>query len=62
MQLIGFVKKQHAILELAVYKENEKPVEFYKGQGFQVIREGIEEHTGHAELIMRFEKFTLLSH
>lgn len=25
------------------------------GQGFKIVREGIEEHTGHAELIMVYE-------
>ncbi len=55
-QLINFVKQQYETLELAVFKENKRSVEFYKKQGFQVILEGIEENTGHAELIMKFER------
>ncbi len=51
-QLMDFAKSQHEKLELAVYKENEISVAFYRKQGFESVSEGIEEHTGHLELIM----------
>ncbi len=54
-QLIDFAKSKYDMLELAVYKENKASVDFYTRQGFQIMRENIEEHTGHAELVMRFE-------
>ncbi len=54
-QLIDFAKARYRIIELAVYIENENSVEFYLKQGFKVVRESIEEHTGHAELIMVYD-------
>lgn len=54
-QLVDFAKTQYKTIELAVYKENENSVAFYRKQGFKIVREDIEEHTGHAELIMVYE-------
>ena len=42
-------------LNLTVYKENTKSIEFYKKCGFKIEQEQIDEHTGHPELIMKFE-------
>ncbi len=55
-RLMDFVKQTHKTLELTVYKENERSVEFYKKQEFKIIRESIDEFTGHAELLMKFVK------
>ncbi len=55
-QLLDFAKQQYKTIGLAVYKENERSVVFYKKQGFKVIREGIDEHTGHVEIVMKFEE------
>ncbi|WP_419662328.1 GCN5-related N-acetyltransferase [Desulfosarcina variabilis str. Montpellier] len=41
-------------LELTVYKENPKSIEFYKKCGFQIIKEKVDVHTGHIEVLMNF--------
>lgn len=51
-QLIDFVKKRYNKLSLAVYKNNKKAVEFYKGAGFVLDEEKIDEGTNEKELIM----------
>lgn len=53
-ELINYAKKIHSDLELAVYKENDSSVQFYKKQGFTVAEEKVEEGTGHIELIMTY--------
>ena len=39
-------------LNLAVYKENKKSVEFYINRGFKIIKEQVNEDSGHNEYIM----------
>jgi len=51
-QLMTRAKEVRSNLNLTVYKENRKGVEFYEKCGFQVEREQIDEHTGHPELLM----------
>ena len=51
-QLINKAKKVCPFLSLAVYKENQKSIDFYKKCGFSIVKEQIDEHTGHPELIM----------
>lgn len=41
-------------LELTVYKENPKSIEFYRKCGFQIIKEKIDAHTGHVEVLMNY--------
>ena len=41
-------------LELAVYKENPKGIEFYEKCGFRIIRDRVDVHTGHIEVIMNY--------
>lgn len=41
-------------LNLTVYKENQKSVDFYKRCGFKPAGERIDEHTRHSELVMVF--------
>lgn len=51
------VLKSKAIREklvLTVYKENSKAIEFYIRHGFEIIKEQIDDHTGHSELLMGF--------
>ncbi len=43
-------------LSLTVYKKNIKSIKFYHKCGFKIAREQIDEHTGHPELVMKFEK------
>lgn len=52
-QLISHAKKQKVSLTLSVYKENEDSYQFYLSQGFTVISEQTDKHTGHQEYMMR---------
>ncbi len=54
-QLINHAKAQSASLTLSVYKENNASFQFYLSQGFRVVSEQADEHTGHQE-------YTMVSH
>ena len=41
-------------LELTVYRENHKGIDFYIKCGFETIKEKVDEHTGHIEILMKF--------
>jgi putative acetyltransferase len=51
-KLIDYVINKYKKLELAVYKENQDAVEFYKKKGFKVIKEQQNEDSGFIEYIM----------
>ena len=51
-QLLADALQRRSRLELAVYAANLPSIGFYRQQGFQVIGNGIDPHTGEAELIM----------
>ncbi|WP_274008777.1 GNAT family N-acetyltransferase [Vibrio parahaemolyticus] len=51
-QLITHAKRQRVELTLSVYKANEVSYQFYLTQGFKVISERKDEHTGHLEYTM----------
>ena len=51
-QLLAHAKKQRSIITLSVYKENEASYGFYLSQGFNVVSEQQDEHTGHHEYTM----------
>ena len=53
-QLLEHVKSLRDGLSLAVYKENSRSIGFYQSQGFVVIKEQIDTHTGHAECLMTY--------
>ena len=53
--LIEYCKEQYEVLELAVYAENEKAVDFYKKQDFSIIMEQENEDSKRREYIMRWE-------
>ena len=53
-ELMQHAKSLFSMLELGVYSKNEKSVAFYEKQGFQVIKERLDEPTGHKELVMRY--------
>lgn len=55
-KLISTAKQLHSSLDLTVYKENTKTIEFYKKNGFEIINEQFDEHTGHPELLMKFKQ------
>jgi putative acetyltransferase len=50
--LLSHAKAQRAILSLSVYKENQASCQFYLSQGFTVVSEQRDEHTGHPEYTM----------
>lgn len=50
--LIDFVKNKYNKLNLAVYKENKKIVEFYKKTGFIIQRQQVNKDTDKVEFIM----------
>ena len=51
-QLMTKAKEIREELNLAVYTENRKSIEFYKKCGFKIEIEQIDQHTGHNELLM----------
>ena len=53
-QLLEHVKSLRDELTLSVYKENSRSIVFYQSQGFVVIKEQIDAHTGHAEYLMTY--------
>jgi len=53
-QLVDKSKEVRRNLDLTVYKENRDSIEFYKKCGFQMIKEQIDVHTGHVEILMEF--------
>ncbi len=53
-KLMAKAKPLRSRLELTVYQENLKSIEFYKKCGFRSIKEKIDEHTGHIEILMKY--------
>ncbi|WP_217523141.1 MULTISPECIES: N-acetyltransferase [Vibrio] len=51
-QLLTHARSQRVMLTLSVYKENHASYQFYLSQGFNVISEQVDEHTGHLEYTM----------
>ena len=54
--LIDFIKQHHFTFTLAVYKKNEKALQFYSKHGFVVTGERIDTRTGEKELLMRWNR------
>lgn len=53
-KLVHKSKEVRKNLDLKVYKENRDSIEFYKKCGFKMIKEQIDAHTGHVEILMVF--------
>ena len=51
-RLIAKAKSLRQSLNLTVYSENSRSLEFYKKQGFAAVKEQIDQHTGHKEIVM----------
>ena len=51
-QLINYAMNKYKKLNLAVYKDNNKSVEFYINRGFKIIEEKVTEDSGYEEYIM----------
>ncbi|NDV22334.1 N-acetyltransferase [Desulfovibrio sp. JC022] len=55
-RLLHHAKEEYESLNLCVYKENLSSVAFYKKQGFKVSEERADEHTGHVEFVMSWQR------
>lgn len=55
-ELIEFAKSNYGVLNLCVYKNNTKSVNFYKRHGFREVCEQFDEHTGGSELKMKYNR------
>ncbi|TVU59750.1 N-acetyltransferase [Vibrio atlanticus] len=51
-QLMQHAKLECPTLSLSVYKENQATIQFYLSQGFSIVSEQVDEHTGHQEYTM----------
>lgn len=50
-QLLDFIKERKSSLQLCVSK-NERAIQFYKREGFQIQNEKVDEDTGEKEYVM----------
>lgn len=53
--LINYAMDKYNELKLAVYKENKKSVDFYVNRGFKIIKEQVNDDSGHIEYLMQKE-------
>ena len=53
-QLLNHAKSGRKHIELAVYTENKPSHAFYCKHGFTVVREQVDENTGHSEYVMEW--------
>jgi len=53
-RLMGKAKSLRNKLNLTVYKENPRSIDFYRKCGFVIIKERVDEHTGHVEILMEY--------
>lgn len=55
-QLLDHLKTRHERLDLTVYAENEQARRFYSRNGFREGEQRICEHSGHAEIVMYWQR------
>lgn len=53
-QLLTDAMSAKSVLELTVYSANVSSIRFYESQGFEIISEHMDRHTGHLEKVMRW--------
>lgn len=53
-KLINHAKENRSELSLSVYKENKASIQFYLSQGFQIVSEQQDVHTGKQECVMKY--------
>ena len=53
-QLMDKAKSLRNKLILTVYRENPESIQFYKKCGFTIIKDRIDQHTGHIEILMEY--------
>lgn len=51
-KLINYVINKYEKLNLAVYKDNKKSIEFYINRGFKIVNEQLNDDSGYKEYIM----------
>ncbi|MBB6461981.1 GNAT family N-acetyltransferase [Flammeovirga kamogawensis] len=54
--LLDFIKSKRETIQLKVYKNNLRSIQFYKHQGFSVLSESIDESTNEVESYMEWKK------
>ena len=54
--LLQQAKAKHRQLALAVYAKNQRALQFYLREGFQIQQEGVDEETGEAEYHLVWSK------
>lgn len=55
-RLLEYVKMEKEQLSLEVYQKNERAMQFYQREGFEITREQVDENTGEKEYVMSWEK------
>ena len=53
-KLLDFIKAAHTCLTLRVYAQNERAVQFYQREKFQVVAKSVDTETGVPELQMQW--------
>lgn len=53
-RLMSKAKSIRNKLNLTVYKENPKSIDFYQKCGLVIIKEKVDKHTGHVEILMEY--------
>ena len=53
-KLMNKAKSLRRKLNLTVYRDNEKSIQFYRKCGFNPVKERVDEHTGHIEILMEY--------
>ena len=54
--LMDKAKSLRANLELCVFSSNKRSIDFYNKQGFKFIKEQVDKHTGHNELLLKWSR------
>lgn len=54
-ELINYAIDKYKKLNLAVYKGNKKSVDFYINRGFKIIKEQVNNDSGHNEYLMQIK-------
>ncbi len=55
-QLLKDAMRSKSVLELTVYSANIPSIRFYENQGFEILEEQLDEHTGQPEKLMRWAR------
>ena len=53
-KLLDFIKAAHTRLTLRVYQQNERAVQFYQREKFQIVEKSVDTETGVPELQMQW--------